>query len=183
METSIPQRRDVSGNQFRDGTTINQGDFHIYPPHQPGRSAVRAIPYPRNTEVIHRSDVVNKLNTFLPPGKEHQAWHYWASVDQDYAYRRHDAGDCSVFWVHVDRASSAKTFFVAVREAVEIQPRWVFVVDNADDLSLFGVGQATGQTNSLNEYLPQGRMGTVIWTSRDGRVAKIVGPRRADEVT
>lgn len=65
-----PQRRDVSDNQFGDNATINQGDFrpiHYHLPHRPVRPAIRAIPYPRNEDVVQRPEVVDKVNELLPP--------------------------------------------------------------------------------------------------------------------
>ncbi|KFA54451.1 hypothetical protein S40293_11442 [Stachybotrys chartarum IBT 40293] len=44
----------------------NQGDFHYHLPHRPARAAVRAIPYPRNEDVVRRNDLFDKLNKLLP---------------------------------------------------------------------------------------------------------------------
>jgi tetratricopeptide (TPR) repeat protein len=68
-----------------------------------------------------------------------------------------------------------------VRRRIEAQHCWVLVLDNADNLGLFGVGQTT-ETSSLRKFVPNGR-GTVLWTSRDKRIAgSIVGAGRAIEV-
>lgn len=60
-------------NQFRDGTRIHQGHNNTTPctpnlhlTHRPARAAIRLIPYPRNKDLIHRPDLVDKLNTLLP---------------------------------------------------------------------------------------------------------------------
>lgn len=68
----------------------------------------------------------------------------------------------------------------AVRRGIESQKRWVLVVDNADDLGLFGVGQTSGkQPGALLNSIPKGPNGTVLWTSRDQRVdGSLVGPQR-----
>lgn len=108
---------------------------------------------------------------------------------------------CGVFWVHADSKATfthdyktiaaklhfdtrleGEDLFEAVRDAIESQRSWVLVLDKADDLRLFGVGESANETKSLAEYLPQGDTGTVLWTSRDGRIADIVGPQQAIEV-
>ncbi|UZP35205.1 hypothetical protein NXS19_003021 [Fusarium pseudograminearum] len=69
-------------------------------------------------------------------------------------------------------------------------PKWLMIIDNADSLSLFGVGrqaQAEDETeqqgNSMRDYIPCAPQGTVLWTSRDGHIAgTLVGARRGIEV-
>ena len=138
----------------------------------------------------------------------------------EYAYRRcrDRAGPTdpawSVFWVHADTqttfAQDYKTIarklglpgkldgeelLTAVREQIEALPRWLLVVDNADDLALFGVGSVSHDTSygqvqepttklaSLYDYVPRGATGTVLWTSRDEQiVGTLVGPRQGISV-
>lgn len=61
---------ETTNNQFRDGTRIHQGHnnttFNLSLAHRPARAAIRLIPYPRNEDLIHRPDLVDKLNTLLP---------------------------------------------------------------------------------------------------------------------
>ncbi|EWZ28037.1 hypothetical protein FOZG_18263 [Fusarium oxysporum Fo47] len=56
------------------------------------------------------------------------------------------------------------------------------VVDNADDLRLFGVGQQANDeemNDTLYKYVPHGSQGTVLWTSRDAHiVSTLVGSPR-----
>lgn len=76
--------------------------------------------------------------------------------------------------------------FEAVRNAIEAKPEWVLVLDNADDLALFGAGQAGEGGKSLADFIPKGSAGpgTVLWTSRDGRiVGSLVGSRRGIQVS
>lgn len=131
------------------------------------------------------------------------AWPRKTQIALDYAYRRCEDDNCSVFWVHadseatfvhdyqaiakeldIDRSLKSEDLLVAVRRRIEAQPKWVLILDNADDLTLFGVRQATEQsteqTTNLCEYIPRG---TVLWTSRDERiVGTLVGARRGIEV-
>lgn len=132
-------------------------------------------------------------------------WHRKTQIALEYAYSRCSDSACSVFWVHADtKASFAQDFrwiatklgladsldgeelLVAVREQIEALPHWVLILDNADDLTLFGVGQessAINTTPSLSGYIPRGTTGTVLWTSRDQQIAgSLVGPRQGIHV-
>ncbi|KAI7762669.1 hypothetical protein LZL87_014290 [Fusarium oxysporum] len=128
----------------------------------------------------------------------------------DYAYRRCDADDeCCVFWVHAD---SEATFLAdyktigkklgvderldgtdlldAVRNEIEARLKWVMILDNTDDLGIFGVGQQAkggetkeNQNQNLHRYVPCTSQGTVLWTSRDAHIAgTLVGARHGIEV-
>ncbi|KAH7140327.1 P-loop containing nucleoside triphosphate hydrolase protein [Dactylonectria estremocensis] len=170
--------------------------------HTPIRAAVCVIPYPRNEDVVHRPHLVHQLNTLLPQTERHCSAALWGlggsgktQIALDYAYRRSDDDTCSVFWVHadseatfvhdyqviaqelgVDRSLNTETLLDAVCRGIKAQPKWVLIVDNADDLRLFGVGQTPGQTTNLYKYVPRG---TVLWTSRDERiVGSLIGARR-----
>lgn len=41
----------------------------------------------------------------------------------------------------------------------------VFILDNADNLELFGVGCTEGTNESLSSYIPRGPQGTILWTT------------------
>ncbi|KAM0291794.1 hypothetical protein ACHAPM_011766, partial [Fusarium culmorum] len=64
------------------------------------------------------------------------------------------------------------------------------ILDNADDLRLFGVSQQAReeetneyQNQNLHKYVPYTSQGTVLWTSRDKHVlGPLVGARRGIEV-
>jgi tetratricopeptide (TPR) repeat protein len=72
---------------------------------------------------------------------------------------------------------------MTVRSRIEAEARWLLVLDNADDLALFGVRQASTRSQSLVDFIPRGPKGTVLWTSRDKQIAgTLVGPHRAIEV-
>jgi hypothetical protein len=70
----------------------------------------------------------------------------------------------------------SKKLLAAVRRRIEAEPCWVLVLDNADDLGLFGVGQASA---GLSAFVPRSTTGTVLWTSRDKEIGSLVGPLRA----
>ncbi|KAH6983388.1 hypothetical protein BKA56DRAFT_583615 [Ilyonectria sp. MPI-CAGE-AT-0026] len=170
------------------------------------RPAVRVIPYPRNEDVVLRLDLVNRLDTLLPQTSKHCSAALWGlggsgktQIALDYAYRRCDDASCSVYWVHadseatfeydyraiakqldIDQTLKGEDLLATVRSRIEAQPKWVLVLDNADDLTLFGIGPTAEQKTNLYKYIPSG---TVLWTSRDERtVGTLVGPRRGINV-
>ncbi|KAH6954107.1 hypothetical protein BKA56DRAFT_603960 [Ilyonectria sp. MPI-CAGE-AT-0026] len=152
----------VSGSQFGDYATIHQDVYYYAQPHRQAR-VVRVIP-PRNAEVIHRPDLVSKLDKLLPRAPEHYSAALWGlggsgktQLALDYVSRRCSDDDCSVFWVHADSeatfthdyATIARRLeikadlrgadrLLAVRDTIESLSQWVLVLDNADDLTLFG---------------------------------------------
>jgi hypothetical protein len=124
-------------------------------------------------------------------------------------YRRCRDTTCSVFWVHADTETTftqdfksiaedlgiaklvGEELLKAVRERIERESCWLLVLDNADDLRLFGAGRAQSASSvqaaesipDFQQYVPRGTNGTVLWTSRDQRVAgTLVGTPRAVQV-
>ncbi|KAI1041163.1 hypothetical protein LB504_013207, partial [Fusarium proliferatum] len=201
MNEPALHRRDVTRSRFGDNTRINLGDIHYHLPHRSNRSAVRVIPYPRNEDLVHRWDLIDRLDKLLPPTAGSRSAALWGlggsgktQIALDYAYRRCDADDeCCIFWVHAD---SKATFLAdyktigkklgvderldgmdlldAVRHGIEGRSTWVMIFDNADDLRLFGVGeQARGgkASDNLHKFVPHASTGTTLWTSRDAYIA------------
>jgi hypothetical protein len=82
-------------------------------------------------------------------------------------------------------------FLTVVRERIEALGPYVLVLDNADNLAVFGVGRsrfsggesAVGtRARNLFGFVPQ-RSGTVLWTSRDKRIGgSLVNAERAINV-
>lgn len=66
----------------------------------------------------------------------------------------------------------------------QIERQGILVLDNANELSLFGVDTATrNRTGTLLDYALQGPVGTPLWTSRDQAIAgSVVGLRRSIHV-
>ena len=139
--------------------------------------------------------------------------HSKTQIALEYAYRQSVRDPaCSVFWVHADNetiftqdykviakrlgvASSLEgpKLLEAVRERIEANPCWLLILDNADNLAVFGVGRTQSREDqgqeaaevqySLADFVPRGPAGTVLWTSRDSRIGgSLVGARRAINV-
>ncbi|KAH7182439.1 uncharacterized protein B0J16DRAFT_321221 [Fusarium flagelliforme] len=195
----------ISHSQFGDHTIIHQGNVqgNVYygtQPHPPARAeVVRVIPYPRNEDLVHRRDLIDKLDELLPQttsGSYSAAlWGLGGSgCDAD--------KECSIFWVHADSEATFLTDYKtigkklgvdqrldeadlldAVRNKIEGQSKWLMILDNADELNLFGVGQQQEGTENrdLYKYVPS--QGTVLWTSRDAHIGgTLVGASRSIQV-
>ncbi|KAL6804785.1 P-loop containing nucleoside triphosphate hydrolase protein [Trichoderma sp. SZMC 28013] len=205
-------RREILNSQFGDNATIDQGNhtYNVHIPLRPTRSAIRNIPYPLNEDLVNRPDLMKKLNELLPQtSAEYSSAALWGlggsgktQIALSYAYQRCNKRNCSVFWVHadseatfsqdyktiaqafgIDQQLKSEELYEAVRDRIAAQPDWVLILDNADDLRLFGVNQAPGQTKSLFQYIPRASTGTVLWTSRDAHITgTLVGSTRGIEV-
>ncbi|EHK15609.1 uncharacterized protein TRIVIDRAFT_228635 [Trichoderma virens Gv29-8] len=140
---------ELSNSQFGDNATILQGDvFHHDSSDlpKPPRSVVRIIPYPRNRHLVHRPDLMNKLDTLL--------------LQTSHSY------NSAALW---GPEGSGEDLLTTVREEIAAQPDWMLIIDGADNLGLYGVGEASKQ--NLSQYIPQTSTGTVLWTSRDAHIA------------
>ncbi|KAM0270685.1 hypothetical protein ACHAPA_003160 [Fusarium lateritium] len=216
MSASTHELREISHSQFGDNAVIHQGNVHgnVYygsPPYALAHAeVVRVIPYPRNEDLVHRRDLVDKLDNLLPQtaSDSYRAalWGLGGSgktqIALDYAYRRCDTDkECCIFWVHAD---SEATFLAdyktigkklgvddrldgtdlldAVCNKIEGRSKWLIILDNADELKLFGVGSESENQN-LHKYVPCTSQGTVLWTSRDAHIAgTLVGACRSIQV-
>ncbi|KAI0447500.1 hypothetical protein F4803DRAFT_558633 [Xylaria telfairii] len=186
--------------------TINEPQEHSRP-HSSG--PWHSIPFPPNEDLVHRSDITRDLDQLLPSTtSDYQSAALWGlggsgktQIALAYAYGRCRDPTCSVFWVHADTETSftkdyqsiarklgvkasleGEDLLTAVRNRIEDIPNWVLVLDNADDLTLFGVARqrssSSGSGLNLNDFVPLGQTGTVLWTSRDRQIGRLVATRR-----
>lgn len=201
----------LAANQFHSSTinfgTLDGSNAKLVP------QVCRAIHFPRNEAFVHRSAYSDELARLLPSRQEYQRAALWGlggsgktQLALDYVYNRCSDPACSVFWVHADtetsftrdyrwiakkmglaNSSNDENILETVRVCIESLPNWVMVLDNADDLMLFGVGyqQSQGRDGgtNLSVYIPRGSFGTVLWTGRDQRItSSLVGPGRGINV-
>ncbi|KAI0515100.1 hypothetical protein F5B22DRAFT_608335 [Xylaria bambusicola] len=165
----------------------------------------RYIPFLRNEGLVPRDALTTQLNQLLPSTPGYRAAALWGlggsgktQVALNYVYERYRDPLCSVFWVHADSEASftqdyetiarklklgnhltGKDLLHAVCDNIECNPNWVLVLDEVDNLTLFGVGQLQ-ETNSSEsrpnfyDFIPKlttSGTGTVLWTSRDQHIA------------
>lgn len=209
MKRKAPShRRSIRHTRFRDNTVITQGDAHIHLPVRPARAAIHVIPYPPNEDFIKRPDIVDKLDQLLPHSSDYHSAALCGlggsgktQIALNYIYRQ--CGTRSVFWVHADTKATIindyktiaakfgimekplddEALLMAVCNRIEEEPEWLLVLDNADDLSLFGVGVGSTSSQSLPNCVPRGPKGSVLWTSRDKRImGTLASPLRVIEV-
>jgi len=83
----------------------------------------------------------------------------------------------------VDQRLDGTDLLDAVRNKIEGQSKWLMILDNADELKLFGVGQQQEGTENqdLRKFVPS--QGIVLWTSRDAHIGgTLVGASRSIQV-
>lgn len=83
----------------------------------------------------------------------------------------------------LDNKLSGEELLFKVCDCIESQPRWLLILDNADNLALFGIGDTLDPAKNLAKYLPQGHGGSILWTSRDKQIVVLAGPRRGVEIS
>ncbi|WYZ43710.1 hypothetical protein EsH8_VII_000146 [Colletotrichum jinshuiense] len=201
------------GAHVETGGTLNVTVSDGHPPAITAQPNV-VIPFERNDGIINRPNIFTKLEGLLPPVAEYQSAALWGlggsgktQIALEFAYRRFREISCAVYWVHADNEATftqdyetlarragltgkfhGKELLGAVREWIEAQPCWLLIVDNADNLGIFGVqgvaantqhGQKSNEDVCLYDYIPRAPFGTVLWTSRDERiVGTLVGAQR-----
>ncbi|KAF3068006.1 hypothetical protein CFAM422_008183 [Trichoderma lentiforme] len=205
----------IESNTIGNDARIHQGNvIHNYA--SAPREPCVLIPFLRNEELIRRQDIISELDRILPLSDDYSTAALYGlggsgktQIALDYAYRRCQVPNCSVFWVHADNETTftqdfkaiakrlglsanlvGEDLLLAVRHRIETSHPWVLVLDNADNLRLFGVSHATQDAlnpgehaSSLDKFIPRGPRGQVLWTSRDQRIAGgIVAARRAIKV-
>ncbi|KLO94669.1 uncharacterized protein Y057_8807 [Fusarium fujikuroi] len=164
------------------------------------------FPYEKNEDYVPRPEISSKLEEFLPKDSDDfrsaALWGLGGSgktqIALDFAYSRCSKRKCSVFWVHADSEvtfardygsiasvlgmntqGSQHELLQNVRHKIESLLRWLLVIDNADDLSLFGVGSRVRNTSKIMNYIPKGPNGTILWISRnEAIVGSLAGVRR-----
>ncbi|CVK92128.1 uncharacterized protein FMAN_07104 [Fusarium mangiferae] len=169
------------------------------------------FPYEKNEEFVPRTEITSKLEELLPKASDDfrsaALWGLGGSgktqIALDFAYNRYSKRKCSVFWVHADSEAtfvrdygsiasvlgintqgSQHELLQNIRHKVESLPRWLLIIDNADDLSLFGVGSTVRNISKIMDYIPKGPNGTILWISRDEAiVGSLVGVRRGIAVS
>ncbi|KAL7951504.1 P-loop containing nucleoside triphosphate hydrolase protein [Trichoderma barbatum] len=207
--------RAIGSNNIGDNAQIHQGDVINNYASAPREPCV-LIPFPRNEELIPRQEIISELDRILPLSKECSTAALYGlggsgktQIALDYAYRRCQDPSYSVFWVHADSETTftqdfksiarklglpsnldGEDLLTAVRDRIETNPPWALILDNVDNLRLFGVSHAAQDTLdmgehalSLDKFIPRGPRGQVLWTSRDERIAgSLVATRRAIKV-
>ncbi|PVI04842.1 hypothetical protein DM02DRAFT_651280 [Periconia macrospinosa] len=169
-------------------------------------------PFHRDTDHVHR-DALDQIitQTHKPNGTQRLALVGLGGVGKsqiaiEYAYRTRDVfADAWAFWVNATSATNLENDFRKIAQALrlpgwderathilkivyewlcdEANGRWVMIIDNADDISVFtapppvGPGASQVQTGphsvtpQIRDFLPKSSLGTILITSRAKDVA------------
>jgi GTPase SAR1 family protein len=170
------------------------------------------IPLFRNNNFVLRPELVKRLDDLLSPlGRGQRVALYGlggsgkTSLALQFAYAKSEdqTAPCSVFWVHAESRDTFTQGYLeigqylgipviengnrmleAIKIAIMREPLWLLIIDNADDLELFGFGalaENNGNVNgadagvaatrkSLRHYIPSGPHGSILYTTRDGTI-------------
>ncbi|KAF2188822.1 TPR-like protein, partial [Zopfia rhizophila CBS 207.26] len=112
--------------------------------------------------------------------------------------------DCSVFWIPATDPETLLQAYSAVAEELGIPGRdeqgvdvkrlvqnylsnesagqWLVVFDNADDMDMWMGEPSKRQSNRLLDYLPKSRQGSILFTTRDRKVATKLASQNVVEV-
>ncbi|KAI9152209.1 U1 snRNP-associated protein [Paramyrothecium foliicola] len=166
------------------------------PPTPPPVKPLFVVPFGRNDLFVGRANVLDQLMEIVPPNVvkddcQRVAIHGLGGIGKtqvanEIAYRVRDAfPNCSIFWVPAVSASLFENAYrsigkelnikgvdendvkVLVKEALsqESAGHWLLIIDNADDVDcLF-------KDANLLSYLPFSRKGSILFTTRDNKVA------------
>ncbi|CAH0043367.1 unnamed protein product [Clonostachys solani] len=175
-------------------------------PVSPMLTICNTIPYTRNRHVVIRKGVAERLEALLPQTSSYAEAALWGlggsgktQIALEHAYKTWDSKNTFVFWVHADTEATlmqdykniarklrlgaslkGEQLLEAVCDKMESLPRWSLIIDNADDIDLFGSsGRTYTRRDCLRKYIPKSarESATVVWTSRDEKiVGTLVGP-------
>ncbi|RYP80699.1 hypothetical protein DL770_006113 [Monosporascus sp. CRB-9-2] len=169
------------------------------------------VPFGRNEGFVGRDHILQQLLTRIPPSANKDDCQRMAieglggvgktQIALEAAYRVRDMDlDCSVFWVPAINAASFENSYREIGQKLQVQGidmdnadvktlvklalsqenagKWLLIIDNADDLELL-----FGGPQSLSDYLPISRNGSILLTTRDHRIAFKFTTRQADIIT
>ncbi|UKZ53216.1 hypothetical protein TrVGV298_007008 [Trichoderma virens] len=164
--------RAIESNTIGDNARIHQGDV-----------------------IYNYANLISELGRILPLSEDYSTAALYGlggsgktQIALDYAYRRCQVPTCSVFWVHADNETTFTQDFRSIAKRLGLPSN----LDGEDLLmALFGVGHTAQDASNLGEhalsldnFIPRGPRGQVLWTSRDERIAGgLVAARRAIKVS
>ncbi|RYP06620.1 hypothetical protein DL764_003072 [Monosporascus ibericus] len=177
----------------------------------PDRKTHFMVPFGRNEGFVGRDHILQHLLTRIPPSANKDDCQRMAieglggvgktqiALEAAYRVREMDL-DCSVFWVPAINAASLENSYREIGQKLQVQGinmdnadvktlvkralsqenagKWFLIIDNADDLELL-----FGGPQSLSDYLPISRNGSILLTTRDHRTAFRFTTRQADIIT
>ncbi|KAF2189111.1 HET-domain-containing protein [Zopfia rhizophila CBS 207.26] len=178
----------------------------------PDRKSVYIMPFERNLRFIGRESELSRIEKLLSQhgqttkvaitglggvGKTQLAIEtvYWTIENQR---------DCSVFWIPATDPETLLQAYSAVAEELGIPGRdeqgvdvkrlvqnylsnesagqWLVVFDNADDMDMWMGEPSERQSIRLLDYLPKSRQGSILFTTRDRKVATKLASQNVVEV-
>ena len=173
--------------------------------YSPSLQLFALIPFRRDTDFVPRGDILDQIDRryAYPPHRVALVGLGGVGKSQlaiEFAYRIHELGAASVFWVHAGSRTRVEEGFRTIADAVKLAGRaepkvnitqlvchwlsnewngsWLMVLDSADDQDVFFSTVEGVQEQPLAMYLPQSPKGCILVTTRDKQLAhRLVGKR------
>ncbi|KAL2803418.1 hypothetical protein BJX63DRAFT_425293 [Aspergillus granulosus] len=161
-----------------------------------GRNRHLMIPFARNPHFVGRQEEIQKIEDLIsvPDGPKKLAITGLGGVGKtqialELAYRMQDREpECSIFWIPCTSYEAVEQAFMSIAQRVglhnlepaEVKARvktffrqanekWTLIFDNADELDMWTKGSKN--TPPLRDFLPFNRLGYVILTTRNRKLA------------
>lgn len=160
------------------------------------------VPFPRNPRFVGRQDQMTRLESLMsmPYGPMKIALTGLGGVGKtqialELAYRIRDGDDkCSVIWISSVSQESVEQAYMSIAQHLQLPDvnpadvkmrvksylsheragRWLLICDNADDMDMWVSRNHT--TPSLSAFLPQSDHGSILFTTRNRKLAQQLAP-------
>ncbi|KAH8708390.1 kinesin light chain [Phaeosphaeriaceae sp. PMI808] len=165
-------------------------------------SALSIIPFSRNDCFVGRESQLADLEAKLFSDKQTTTLAIVgpggtgkSQLALELAYKtRQKNKNCSVFWIEASDIDSLYQSYARIaqkldipgwndekadiKQLVKLHPsregarQWLLIFDNTDDINLGSSGLSTARATNLIDYLPQSKLGSIIFTTTNSNTAK-----------
>ncbi|KAF2181417.1 kinesin light chain 3 [Zopfia rhizophila CBS 207.26] len=179
----------------------------LYSEVETASSAPSIIPFFQNDRFVGRESQLAELEAKLFGGKQTTMMAITgpggtgkSQLALELAYKtKQKSKSCSVFWIDASDMNSLHQGYWSIAQKLDVpgwddekvdvkqlvkhhlsrkgKRQWLLIFDNADNADLWSPGLSTTQTASSTDYLPQSELGSIIFTTTDCDIAKMLAPQ------
>ncbi|KAK5077425.1 hypothetical protein LTR70_010265 [Exophiala xenobiotica] len=169
------------------------------------------IPFSRNLQFVGRESQLTELEAKLFGDKQYTTIAITGAggtgksqLALELAYRtKRKNPSCSVFWIDASDIDSLHQAYSSIAQKLDVPGwddekadikqlvklylrksarQWLLIFDNADNENLGSTGLSTPRSANLIDYLPQSKLGSIIFTTTNGDIAKTVATQNIIEL-